>query len=465
MAILITPIVCFTRLLQNFGQTPKQLFKRPHPPRRVTGPVGQITPTDRFDVQVAGQNSLLVPSSFSRVLSWDDNTYTMRSFNISAAAAAATTGGSASGAGGGSGNNAANERDDLRVYEGLHFGRITCAVVPTGTRMLITGSADSTVRVWELASVTGRGSKQSQQLALLQTLCGHEGAITCMAAEPAFSVLVTGSECGICIIWDLARRRYVRQLGPHVGPVSAVCIDPQSGNIVSCSRDVVSVWTVDGRRLASSKAQSAPMNTAVAISGQPAWASKLLIATGHTNGRIRLWSMVCNLPPKAADVDAANAKLAAYAEARAAVEAAVESGDVAAAEAAEAALVAPKAIKIPGWQLQILPLGYLSTQIHVPNPQSVTTVAFSKGAQRLFVGDVAGRVFSWGFSDGGGKVAAHWIKDSQVSTCMDTDCSVRFTFAERRHHCRNCGKVFCQKCSALGTPIPALEIYSSLLLR
>ena len=99
------------------------------------------------------------------------------------------------------GGSGGNEREDLRVYEGLHFGPITCAVVPTGTRILITGSADSTVRVWKLASVTGRGAKQTRQLALLQTLCGHEGAITCMAAEPAFSVLVTGSECGICIIW------------------------------------------------------------------------------------------------------------------------------------------------------------------------------------------------------------------------------------------------------------------------
>ena len=466
--------------IQNFGQTPTQLFKRPHPPRRVmrpepsasgviapttnpckklmtaahplkemSGPVGQITPTDRLDVQVAGRNRLLVPSSFSRVLSWDDDTYTMRSFNLSAAAAAAAASGS---------NNAANERDDLRVYEGLHFGRITCAVVPSGTRTLITGSSDSTVRVWELASVTGRGSKQSQQLALLQTLCGHEGAITCMAAEPTFSVLVTGSECGICIIWDLARRRYVRQLGPHVGPVSAVCIDPQSGNIVSCSRDVVSVWTVDGRRIAASKAQSAPVITAVATSGQPDWANESLIATGHANGRIRLWNMACDLPPKQSEVDAAAAEVAAIAAARAAVEAAVESGDAAAAAAAEAALPVPKAIKMPGWQLQVSPLGYLSTQTHVPNPQAVTTLAFSKGAQRLFVGDVTGRVFSWGFSDGGGKVAAHWMKDSQATACLGKDCNVRFTFAERRHHCRNCGKVFCQKCSALETPIPALEI-------
>ncbi|KAM4808281.1 zinc finger FYVE domain-containing protein 16 [Rhinophrynus dorsalis] len=37
-----------------------------------------------------------------------------------------------------------------------------------------------------------------------------------------------------------------------------------------------------------------------------------------------------------------------------------------------------------------------------------------------------------------------WIPDSEAPNCMN--CSVKFTFTKRRHHCRACGKVFCSVC-------------------
>ncbi|XP_053557432.1 zinc finger FYVE domain-containing protein 16 isoform X2 [Bombina bombina] len=37
-----------------------------------------------------------------------------------------------------------------------------------------------------------------------------------------------------------------------------------------------------------------------------------------------------------------------------------------------------------------------------------------------------------------------WIPDSEAPNCMN--CSVKFTFTKRRHHCRACGKVFCTVC-------------------
>jgi len=37
-----------------------------------------------------------------------------------------------------------------------------------------------------------------------------------------------------------------------------------------------------------------------------------------------------------------------------------------------------------------------------------------------------------------------WILDTEVEQC--TNCPVKFSFINRRHHCRRCGNIFCSKC-------------------
>jgi predicted RNA-binding Zn-ribbon protein involved in translation (DUF1610 family) len=43
-------------------------------------------------------------------------------------------------------------------------------------------------------------------------------------------------------------------------------------------------------------------------------------------------------------------------------------------------------------------------------------------------------------------VSAEWIQDSEAEACMR--CGVTFTFTIRKHHCRNCGGVFCGRCTS-----------------
>lgn len=45
-----------------------------------------------------------------------------------------------------------------------------------------------------------------------------------------------------------------------------------------------------------------------------------------------------------------------------------------------------------------------------------------------------------------------WLPDEAAPTCMS--CKATFTVFRRRHHCRNCGKVFCARCSANSVPLP-----------
>ena len=42
---------------------------------------------------------------------------------------------------------------------------------------------------------------------------------------------------------------------------------------------------------------------------------------------------------------------------------------------------------------------------------------------------------------------ASWVPDSQLSNCEN--CSKKFGVYRRKHHCRNCGHIFCWECSKL----------------
>lgn len=48
---------------------------------------------------------------------------------------------------------------------------------------------------------------------------------------------------------------------------------------------------------------------------------------------------------------------------------------------------------------------------------------------------------------------AHWADDSDAKTCKQ--CQKLFSVARRKHHCRNCGDIFCGECSDNKLPLPS----------
>ncbi|XP_053313217.1 myotubularin-related protein 4 isoform X2 [Spea bombifrons] len=55
-----------------------------------------------------------------------------------------------------------------------------------------------------------------------------------------------------------------------------------------------------------------------------------------------------------------------------------------------------------------------------------------------------------------------WVPDHMASHCFNCDCE--FWLAKRRHHCRNCGNVFCAGCCHLKLPIPDQQLYDPVLV-
>lgn len=48
---------------------------------------------------------------------------------------------------------------------------------------------------------------------------------------------------------------------------------------------------------------------------------------------------------------------------------------------------------------------------------------------------------------------ASWMDDKEVTNC--TACKKEFSISRRKHHCRNCGEIFCNECSDNKMPLPS----------
>eukprot|EP00770_Monocercomonoides_exilis_P012727 MONOS_12671.1-p1 / transcript=MONOS_12671.1 / gene=MONOS_12671 / organism=Monocercomonoides_exilis_PA203 / gene_product=unspecified product / transcript_product=unspecified product / location=Mono_scaffold00717:16267-17541(+) / protein_length=424 / sequence_SO=supercontig / SO=protein_coding / is_pseudo=false len=77
-------------------------------------------------------------------------------------------------------------------------------------------------------------------------------------------------------------------------------------------------------------------------------------------------------------------------------------------------------------------------------------------ASQLLASDAEGRnLFAAGGGAGGcatGGKMAEWVPDESSPFCRK--CHVRFTVTTRRHHCRNCGYVFCSDCCSKRLDFP-----------
>ncbi|XP_075052713.1 phosphatidylinositol-3,5-bisphosphate 3-phosphatase MTMR4 isoform X2 [Mixophyes fleayi] len=69
---------------------------------------------------------------------------------------------------------------------------------------------------------------------------------------------------------------------------------------------------------------------------------------------------------------------------------------------------------------------------------------------------------SWEPVDKKDTEVTRWVPDHMASHCFNCDCE--FWLAKRRHHCRNCGNVFCGGCCHLKLPIPDQQLYDPVLV-
>ncbi|ORX90609.1 beach-domain-containing protein [Basidiobolus meristosporus CBS 931.73] len=382
-------------IIHNFGQTPRQLFKRPHPRRSLETSVGQFgnykihrepemlnqsaapifeigQPVGEIRViqdrlMAASTQKAFVPPNGTKYVEWGFSDNSLRLFQT-------------------------DTGKMLSVFENLHSGPIRCVAFADSSRLVI-GGEDTLVSIWRIHQ-----NKSQDTLELCQILRGHSAPVTCVAVSGSYSIVVTGSEDGTCIIWDLNRLNYIRQLSEHEQGVQALSINNTTGTIITCSGPTMKLWTVNGEPIAthSTSPFNEPILCCAFVEGRNhEWLEEELICTGHRKGLIKIWNTAVNQQEGSGSIS---------------LRYTLEHED--------------------------------RLSINKGATSDIIVLNISSHHRTIYSGDSLGRVYGWLFPDAGGDL--HWMKENHLEFCLN--CRMKFSVLERKARCKQCGGIFCSSC-------------------
>jgi WD40 repeat protein len=159
-----------------------------------------------------------------------------------------------------------------------HTSLVSSVALSSDGRLALSGSGDSTVKLWEVAS--GRE---------IRTLQGHTGQVGAVAFSPDNRFALSGGEDMTLKLWDLATGLVVRTFTGHTGWIGSVAFSADGKRALSGSRDrTLKLWEVaTGRELETLRGHTdAVITSALSRDGRYA------LSSGSDRDRtIRLWDL------------------------------------------------------------------------------------------------------------------------------------------------------------------------------
>eukprot|EP01087_Luapelamoeba_hula_P015623 TRINITY_DN4695_c0_g1_i1.p1 TRINITY_DN4695_c0_g1~~TRINITY_DN4695_c0_g1_i1.p1 ORF type:complete len:1272 (-),score=238.23 TRINITY_DN4695_c0_g1_i1:14-3829(-) len=295
--------------INNYGQTPKQLFTKPHPRRKIPvipfgpvpidhsawvpfclaesgAPVGQLhIATNKKVMMLVDLQQAFLPPKFSKYIAWGYPDGSLRLHEVS-------------------------DNRTLAVVETVSsWGRVKHAALSEDGGYLISGGSDAAITVHRIRQETSAFVIQR-----LKRLHGHNGAITCVAVSQAYSIIVSGSKDQSCIIWNLNTLSYVRTIGPFPYIVTTVTVNSITGDVIVCAGNTPRLFDINGKPIAPASAHTPGALPAPAAQYLPAQCSpstrdhitaftiaqpaacdwlttQTVYISGHADGAIQLWML------------------------------------------------------------------------------------------------------------------------------------------------------------------------------
>ncbi|CAN6462940.1 unnamed protein product [Victoria cruziana] len=353
--------------INHFGQTPRQLFLKPHPKRRAdckppmhilrnyselvshevrkaASPITQIV-TFYEKILIAGANNLLKPVTYSKYIAWGYPDRSLRFISY-------------------------DQDRLLSTHENLHGGsQLRCAGISHDGNVLVTGGDDGVVSVWRIGKESNRGQCRLQ---LKRSLCAHTAKITCLFVSQPYTLIVSGSEDHTVILWDLSGLVFVKQLPEFPAPVSAVYVNDLTGEIVTAAGVLLAIWSINGECLAVVNTSQLPSDSILSVtcSISSAWLETNWFVTGHLSGAIKIWRMV-HFSDEAQASSEANSK----------IKSPVSTG-------------AGLGLSMKALEYRLILCKVLKTHKH-----SVTALHLTSDLKQLLSGDSGGWLLSWTLPD------------------------------------------------------------------
>jgi len=282
-------------VINNFGQTPTQVFQRPHPQKeslakltkldtsaeslhRVPGTLleandrisalSYITKSDKLLCSAPFRHN--IPPHHDRYMEWGFTDGSVRFYE-------------------------SHSKKLVGLFEHLHSGQLTTSLFVDG-RTLITAGTDCTLSIWNVS----KGDRGQIELHNATTLFGHKSSVITLAASRAFSAFLSASLDGRVFLWDLNRSEFVREV--HISathernpvPVQAARINSVTGHIVLAVGPRLVVTTLNGTVLLDEDVCDGEDDvegvTAVGVYEGVGneWCERELVFTGHRRGVVKV---------------------------------------------------------------------------------------------------------------------------------------------------------------------------------
>eukprot|EP01105_Mastigella_eilhardi_P026236 TRINITY_DN747_c0_g1_i1.p1 TRINITY_DN747_c0_g1~~TRINITY_DN747_c0_g1_i1.p1 ORF type:complete len:525 (-),score=150.03 TRINITY_DN747_c0_g1_i1:59-1441(-) len=162
-----------------------------------------------------------------------------------------------------------------RVIAG-HLGWVRAICVDPANEWFATGSADRTVKIWDLA--TGQ---------LKLTLTGHINTVRALAVSAKYPYLFSCGEDKMVKCWDLECNKVIRHYHGHLSGVYSMSLHPTLDVLVTGGRDsVLRVWDI--RTKAQIHVLEGHNNTVGAIVAQGA---EPQIVSGSMDSTVKFWDL------------------------------------------------------------------------------------------------------------------------------------------------------------------------------